>query len=229
VRSRNGRAGLNDRYFYEHFANSEALLSALLAEMTSQAVEALLGAVAVAGPTVPAQVLAAANAGLEFLNEDPRRAALLLTSHGNETLQRAHLETQRTIATVLAAVARELLGEAAPNQLNTEMAGFVAVSGVMELVAAWHRGEYDVPHYSWPTPELSSTSLSRPRPRLLAKRLCADREALSTSRAAVVTSGGCPTTEPITDVIVYVTSGGIVGPSTSSLSRTETFGQPSSR
>jgi AcrR family transcriptional regulator len=139
-----GRAGLNDRYFYEHFANSEALLSALLAEMTSQAVEALLGAVAVAGPTVPAQVLAAANAGLEFLNEDPRRAALLLTSHGNETLQRAHLETQRTIATVLAAVARELLGEAAPNQLNTEMAGFVAVSGVMELVAAWHRGEYDV-------------------------------------------------------------------------------------
>ncbi|MFL6088633.1 MAG: TetR/AcrR family transcriptional regulator [Aeromicrobium sp.] len=139
-----GRAGLNDRYFYEHFANSEALLLALMQDTTAQGVELLLAAVAAAGPTVPAQVLAAAHALLDFVSEDPRRATLLLASHGNETLQRAHLETQQTVARIVAVMARQVLGDAAPTEQNTEMASFVVVSGGMELLSAWIRGEYDV-------------------------------------------------------------------------------------
>jgi len=138
------RARLNDRYFYEHFADRDALLQALAQDITSQGLEVLITATLEASSDVRAQVHAAAEAALDFMTADRRRAQLLLVSHTDEVLQQARLASTRATATAMAAMTREVLGDAAPSQLDTDLACFTLVSGTMELVAAWLRGDFNV-------------------------------------------------------------------------------------
>lgn len=136
------RARLNDRYFYEHFTDSDALLEAVAQDITDQGLEAVVTATLAAPSDIRAKVHAAADASLNFMTADPRRAQLLLGIHSNEVLQRAYLVSVRAIATAMAAMTRELLGDSAPSQLDSDLAAFTLVSGTMELVAAWFRGEF---------------------------------------------------------------------------------------
>jgi AcrR family transcriptional regulator len=138
------RARLNDRYFYEHFADSDALLEAAAQDITAQGLLTIVTATVEAGSDIRDQVHAAADAALDFMTDDPRRSQLLLGSHTNEVLQRARLASTRAIATAMSAMAQELLGESAPPPLDTDLAAFTLVSGTMELVAAWLRGDYDI-------------------------------------------------------------------------------------
>ena len=138
------RARLNDRYFYEHFTDSDALLEAAAQDITSQGFQTIVAATVEAGSDVRAQVRAAADAALDFMTDDPRRSQLLLGSHTNEVLQRARLASTRAIANAMSAMAQELLGDSAPSPLDTDLAAFTLVSGTMELVAAWLRGDYDI-------------------------------------------------------------------------------------
>jgi AcrR family transcriptional regulator len=137
------RARLNDRYFYEHFADRDALLEAMAQDMTSQGLEAVVTATLEAPSDIRAQVHAAADTVLDFFTVDPRRAKLLLDSHTTEVLQRARLASTRAVASAMAAMARELLGDSVPSELDTGLAAFTLVSGTMELVTAWLRGEID--------------------------------------------------------------------------------------
>ena len=137
------RAHLNDRYYYEHFADRDAVLEAFAQDMTAQGLAAVLSATMGAGPDNHAQVHAAADAALGFLIADPRRGKLLLGSHTAEALQRARLATQHAIANAMTAQARELVADSDPTRVDTDMAAFSLVSGTMELVAAWLRGEFD--------------------------------------------------------------------------------------
>ncbi|MBF6241028.1 TetR/AcrR family transcriptional regulator [Nocardia otitidiscaviarum] len=138
-----GRARLNDRYFYEHFADRDALLEALAAQITAEGLEAVVTAVLRPAPDLHAQVRAAVDAALAFMTADPRRGRLLLNSYTAEVVHRARVTSIRTIADVMAAMTRDLLGDTAPPRLDTDLAAYAAVSGVMELVAAWFRGEFD--------------------------------------------------------------------------------------
>ena len=52
-------------------------------------------------------------------------------------------ESARAIADAMSAMIRELLGSAAASKLDTDMAAFALVSGAMEIVAGWLRGEFD--------------------------------------------------------------------------------------
>ncbi len=138
------RARLNDRYFYEHFTDSDALLETLAQEFTAQGLETVIAATVEAGPGVRAQVHAAAAAVIDFITADPRRAPMLLASHTSDVLQRARLASTHQVAQVMSAMSRELLADSAPSPEDTELAAFTLVSGTMELVGAWLRGEFPV-------------------------------------------------------------------------------------
>ncbi|MFI5777870.1 TetR/AcrR family transcriptional regulator [Nocardia sp. NPDC051570] len=136
------RARLNDRYFYEHFADRDAMLEAIARDMTEEGLAAVVSATFAAAPDVPAQVHAAADAAIAFVTADPRRGRMLLAPTTTEVLQRARLDSITAIAAAMAGMTAELLGDSAPTRLDLEMMAFAAVSGVMELVAAWLRGEF---------------------------------------------------------------------------------------
>jgi AcrR family transcriptional regulator len=136
------RARLNDRYFYQHFSDSDALLEAVAHDVTTRGIEAVVTTTLTAPPDVAAQVHAAADAALNFITADPRRSRLLLGSHTTEVLQRARLASTHQIADVMSAMTRELLGDDAAAPMDTELAAFTLVSGTLELVAAWFRGEF---------------------------------------------------------------------------------------
>lgn len=140
------RARLNDRYFYEHFVDRDALLQAVAQTITNQGLEAVITATLEAPADVRARVNAAVQAALEFMTADPRRAQVLLVSHTDEVLQQARLTSTRAVAQAMAAMTREVLGDSAPSPLDTGLASFTLVSGVMELVAAWLRGDFHVSH-----------------------------------------------------------------------------------
>jgi AcrR family transcriptional regulator len=136
------RARLNDRYFYELFTDSDALLEAMAQEFTADILNMVVPATLAAGPGVRRQVHAAATAVIDFITADPRRAHFLLSSHSSDVLQRARLASTHQVAQVMAAMSRELLGDAVASPEDTGLAAFTLVSGTMELVAAWLRGEF---------------------------------------------------------------------------------------
>jgi AcrR family transcriptional regulator len=141
------RARLNDRYFYEHFADRDALLETLAQEQTANGLQVVVAAVLEADANDLSQVVhAAADTALAFLDDDPRRKSLLLASREIEAVGRARHATQHTISSAMAAIATELLGEDGPAPLDLTMNAYTVVSGTLELVAAWFRGEFKVSH-----------------------------------------------------------------------------------
>ncbi|WP_158675552.1 TetR/AcrR family transcriptional regulator [Nocardia stercoris] len=138
-----GRARLNDRYFYEHFADRDAILDAVAQDVTARGLEVVVPAALAPAPDVRGQIHAAVDAAITFVTDDHRRGQLLLNSQAAEVVQRARTTSTHTIAVVMAEMTRDLLGDKAPDQVDGDMAAYAAVSGVMELVAAWLRGEFD--------------------------------------------------------------------------------------
>src|ERR1700752_1018562 len=123
------RARLNDRYFYEHFTDSDALLEAIVRDLTALGLEAVGAATREAPADIRGQIRVTADGALEFLTADAR--------------QLARLESTRAIAAAMSAGTRELLGHNAASQLNTDLAAFALVSGAIEVTTAWLRGEFD--------------------------------------------------------------------------------------
>ncbi|MFE3542628.1 TetR family transcriptional regulator [Nocardia sp. NPDC059177] len=136
------RAQLNDRYFYEQFTDRDALLTALSEELTTQGIGAVVAATHAAAPDLHSQVYAAADAALGFLLADPRRQALLLNAHSTGSLYTARVATQHAIATAASTVNRELRPDLTADPADAELAAYIVVSGTLELVAAWLRGEF---------------------------------------------------------------------------------------
>ncbi|WP_187687525.1 TetR/AcrR family transcriptional regulator [Nocardia wallacei] len=158
------RARLNDRYFYEHFADRDTLLEALAEDVTSRGIQAVIAATLAAGPDIDVQIRAAAESSLDFLAADPRRNALLL-ANSTEVLQRARVHTQHAIADAMAAVARELLLAPAPDPRDIDLNAYVLVSGTLELVGAWLRGEFhtDRDHLVDVIADLLTAGVTKPR------------------------------------------------------------------
>lgn len=78
VRSVCRRAGLIDRYFYESFADREALLLAVFDRVAQEAGAALITAVAAAPDDLTRRARAAVDAFLQVIVDDPRRGRVLL-------------------------------------------------------------------------------------------------------------------------------------------------------
>jgi len=137
------RARLNDRYFYESFADTDALLEAIVRDQTELVLEAV-SAVLVQPGDLHAQIRAIAAISLEFLASDPRRAALVLGSRGSEVLQRARIDSAWALTDVIAAIGDGRTGgRSKANQLNRRVAAYGLVTGATEVIEAWLRGDID--------------------------------------------------------------------------------------
>ncbi|MFB7718241.1 MULTISPECIES: TetR/AcrR family transcriptional regulator [unclassified Nocardia] len=138
------RAGLTDRYFYEHFADRDALVESLAHELTEQGLAAGLAAIVAAEPQIPAQVHAAIEAAATFIDEDPRRGALLMCAPTIDAIQRARKDAISTVANTLSALIPELTGDDPADRTDTDMVCFTLIAGLVELGVAWLRGEFAV-------------------------------------------------------------------------------------
>lgn len=136
------RARLNDRYFYEHFTDSDALLEAVVRDQTTAGLEAVGAAANGVGSDVGAQIRATAGASLVFLTADPRRGQLLLRSHTSDVMQRARVDSTRAIANAMTAMLTDTATTGPASRLDIEMASFALVSGAMEVIASWLRGDF---------------------------------------------------------------------------------------
>jgi AcrR family transcriptional regulator len=136
------RANLNDRYFYEHFADRDALLNTLIQKVTAEGVTVTMAAAARPDIGLREQIHAGISAGIGFLVTDPRRGRLLLESYAVDVLHRARTTNTRSLAAAAVSMIQGRLRPEVPRD-DVLMVAYAAASGGLELVAAWLRGELD--------------------------------------------------------------------------------------
>lgn len=95
VRSVCRESELNSRYFYESFADVDALLGAVYDEVSGQLAAEVEAAMAQAGAALPARTRAGIAAVLGFSSADPRRGRVLFTdARANPVLAARRAATQ---------------------------------------------------------------------------------------------------------------------------------------
>lgn len=138
------KAGLNDRYFYEHFADRDALLVALLDDTAARGTARILDAIAASSGDAADSVATAMRTGLNYLTEDPRRGQVLVQSQATDPLRSRRQEIVRALAVTMVQQGRRILHEPLGADSNAEFAALTLVGGVLELLTMWLRGDLDV-------------------------------------------------------------------------------------
>ncbi|BBY96739.1 TetR/AcrR family transcriptional regulator [Mycolicibacterium fallax] len=137
-------ARLNDRYFYESFANTDDLLVAAFdTQMTAAAAE-MVAALSASPPDPLLRARAAIASGLGYLTADPRRGHLLIESQATEALRARRREVIGTLAAIMAEQGRALLPIENPLDTDIDLAAWTLVAGGLDLVTGWLRGEVEV-------------------------------------------------------------------------------------
>ncbi|WP_406690797.1 TetR/AcrR family transcriptional regulator [Saccharopolyspora sp. ID03-671] len=144
VRSVCAKARLNDRYFHESFRDRDELLLAVLDDVTAQCTQVVVDALDGTPQDLRLRVRAVVEAGMAFLEGDPRRGRLLVESQATEALRDRRAATIRMLATIAADQTRELLGEKAPPEPDAELLGLTLVGGAFELFTMWIRDDLPV-------------------------------------------------------------------------------------
>ena len=140
VRAVCSAARLNDRYFYESFADRDALLLATRDHVATGALRALQDAIEHTSPDK--RIRAVVDAVIDFFTADPRRGRLMFESH--PALHGRRSEMLQTLSRIVADQATVLLGDRAAAAKDRELGALTLVSGTMEVFAGWLRGEVDV-------------------------------------------------------------------------------------
>ncbi len=140
VRAVCGRARLNDRYFYESFADRDALLLATRDGIATAALRAFRQAIG--DTSADKRVRAVVEAVIDFFVDDPRRGHLMFNPH--EALRGRRREMVTLLAGIVADQATEILGDRAAPRQDRELGALTLVSGTMDVFASWLRGELDV-------------------------------------------------------------------------------------
>lgn len=131
VRSVCRAARLTERYFYESFADRDALLSAAYQQVVAAARDALATAVAASAPTD--RVRAAVEAFVALIIDDPRRGRVLLV----EAMREPALTRQGAVALPdFAALVRRQL----PPGPGRDAAAVATVGALVALFTAWLDG-----------------------------------------------------------------------------------------
>lgn len=140
-------AALNPRYFYESFDDLDTLVIAVYDRLVGELRALVTGAVEKAGDEPAAQVRAAVETTVCFVDEDRRRARVLyVEALGNEALNRRRIQTGHEIAGFVergAADQNRAARRAAGDPIGG-MAAAVLVGGFSELLVAWLDGRIPV-------------------------------------------------------------------------------------
>lgn len=144
VRGVCARAGLNSRYFYESFADADALLVTVFDRVAAETLAIALAADRAAGADPRARLQASLGAVAGFLTDDPRRARVLAVEGiESSALNRRRLETMQAVARIGETAAVSSIGPTAADQQARIAATFTA-GGLFQLLHAWLADDLDV-------------------------------------------------------------------------------------
>ena len=139
------RARLNPRYFYESFADRDALLVAVYDRQVEVLGEAVAAAVLDAGDDPAGAARAGIGTIVRFVADDPRRAKVLYNEAlGNEALNRRRLDTNHALMESLVALTRDKRAAGAAGDRVAAVAAAMLVGGLSELILAWLEDRIDI-------------------------------------------------------------------------------------
>src|SRR5256885_11729656 len=138
------QARLTDRYFYESFANSCELFSAVFDRTTGELLALVAQRVAQVVPDPQAQARAAIETFVRTLADDPRKARLLFveTASAGADIERHVRATVRQFAALIAATARAHLPSDMPDVV-IQMGAFSLVGAIAGVIVEWQDGGID--------------------------------------------------------------------------------------
>lgn len=139
------RAGLIDRYFYESFADRDALLAAVWDQVRDETTEAIIAVHAEMADAHPLDLLrGVAKVAVTRFAAEPRRARILFGDHSGSSMLEGRRHELTLALTRL--MADQGLGHLAAgvDENDYRHSMLMAVGGVMELVSAWRAGAVDL-------------------------------------------------------------------------------------
>lgn len=135
------QAKVGPRFFYESFADLDALATAVHDEIVDEAITATLAAVAAAPEGLPEKTRAGVHTIMTAFLEDPRRARVAFAeAHGSEALMQRRFAAMRTIADVVGKQAGELLDLPPGSDTVTQAFALLITGGVAEMILVWLDG-----------------------------------------------------------------------------------------
>jgi AcrR family transcriptional regulator len=144
VRGVCARAKLHSRYFYESFADIDALLIAVFDEVAGAVLGEIAAAVEAAPDEPRARLSAAITTAARIVNDHPERIRILVVEAlGNEQLTRRRVEQLHAIARLVEQEAYRHFGTPAPGERIGATAARFLVGGLAEMLLAWVDGEIE--------------------------------------------------------------------------------------
>jgi AcrR family transcriptional regulator len=137
-------AGLNDRYFYESFADLDTLRLAVVDELVAAGTAAIVAATQTPRD-LRGRTRAVVAAIVEFCTADARRAHILVHEfQSGPLLADRRRRLIRDLAGIFTAQVHEILGEVPVGDGDLELTALTLIGGGLELITTWLRGDLDV-------------------------------------------------------------------------------------
>lgn len=136
-----GRAGLSKRYFYESFADREAVLVAALDAFFERAREAITPALAEPAESDGERLTRTVAALVAAVSADPRAARLYVESSRHPALEQRRIAAYDEFAQLLL---RYAIGVDDSSDPRAQVVALLIVSGTTEVLARWLAGDLDL-------------------------------------------------------------------------------------
>lgn len=141
IRAVSDRAGLTRRYFYQEFADVDALLVTVFDQINADVVAALSAGLDIAPEDPRRQAEAALRAALGAVIEHPGKARLIVASTTSAgTLAARRADASDAMAAVVRAYVQQLPQASTLPERLVDTLAVMTVGGVTELVARWLAG-----------------------------------------------------------------------------------------
>lgn len=142
-----GRAGLNERYYYESFTSLDEVLLEVFDGVIGGVAAAILAALAAAPNESRAKARAAIAAAVEYLSDDPRRSRIVFVEPPSApVLDGRRTEAGRTFVALILGQAAEFYGpdvlsRAGAAGARADFSAAYLLGGLAEVMTAWLRGD----------------------------------------------------------------------------------------
>jgi len=138
------RASLNDRYFYEDFADRDAVLVAVWDSVRDELVTMVRTLLAENTERRPLEILhKGISMVVERISDDPGRAQILLGHHAGSSVLENRRASMLQLATELIVVAARPYLKLAADQAGLRIDTLLCIGGFVELISGWQAGLID--------------------------------------------------------------------------------------
>lgn len=136
-------AGLNNRYFYEQFADCDDALIALFDDLVCQAVSAFHHVIGTSPADADTRLRGCVTAAFDFVTIDPRRGRFVIESQATAQLRAKRQQLVVSLAELML-TGRPLLGPDAPSEEDSRLIALSVLTGGLELMVMWLSGDLAV-------------------------------------------------------------------------------------